>query len=427
MKDYSKHFTRQAIWNKKIALISMHVFFICFGCFAYFVQFDSGVYVTGTVQLESNRTKIQHDTKAIVKKILIQEGDVIKKGDVLITLDDMDVRSRFKQTRSKILNLLISRDGIYSSEEMRETIQFSKETLSLLSNDNSHKISQEQNIFQKRQAFFHQQQQLLKTQKNRLHEESRGRLLQIKLLQKQANLVTEETADAQHLFNKGLTDKPRLLILKRRCFEIESTIATHRSANIIAEKKSEELNLQIQSFRSSWFEKLATKRKDYELEITLLREDNKRLQDQLDKTIIRAPKNGIIFNLAHLSEGSVVNFQDTLLEIIPEDEKLIVNCLIPDREIEGISEGLPVKIFPHAFSQNNAAELIGTLHLVSGDALQSQRSADNMYSARIELDHYTDSLLPGMQVDLVIIKNQTTLFSYLIAPFKKRFHQALYS
>lgn len=427
MTDYSEHFTRQATWQKKAAMISLLAFFVGFGSFAYFAQFDSGVYVTGTVQLENNRTKIQHDTKAVVKKILIQEGDLIKKGDVLITLDDVDVRSRFDQTKSKILSLLISRDRIYSLEEMWAKVRFSKETLSFLSKENSHKINQEKNIFQNRQAFFDQQQQLLKTQQNRLHEEINGRLLQIKSLREQATLVAEETADVQYLFGKGLTTKSRLLALKRKRAEIDGAVTRHLSANAAAEKKSEELNLQMQSFKSSWFEKLATERKDVELEITLLREDYKRLQNQLDKTIIRAPEDGTVFNLAHLSGGSVVTFQDILLEIIPKNEKLIVNSLIPDREIEGVFEGLIVKIFPHAFSENNPEELTGTLYLVSRDALQSKKSPDNMYSARIELDHYSDTLLPGMQVDLVIIKNRTTLFSYLIAPLKKRFHQALYS
>ena len=427
MIDYSDYFTRRASWQKRTAFISLVLFFVCFGSFAYFAHFDSGVYVTGTVLFENNRTKVQHDSKAVVKKVLVQEGDMINKGDVLITLDDMDIRSKFVQTKSKILSLMISRDRIYSSEKMWGRALFSKETLSLLSKHDGHKIKQEKNIFRKQQALFRQQQLLFKSQQTRLLEESRGRLLQIKSLQEQAVFLAEETADAQYLLHKGLTAKPKLLALKRKRSEIEGAIAKHISANAVAKKQSEEIDLQILSFRTSWFEKLATQRKDIELEIALLREDHKRLQDRLDKTIIRASKDGTVFNLAHLSVGSVVTYQDILLEIIPLNEKLIVNCLIPDREIKGISEGLKAKIFPHAFSENNQTELTGTLHLVSGDALQSKRSADNMYSVRIELDHYSDTLLPGMQVDLVIIKNQTTLFNYLIAPLKKRFHQALYS
>ena len=159
----------------------------------------------------------------------------------------------------------------------------------------------------------------------------------------------------------------------------------------------------------------------------MLQEDFKRLKKELDKTIIRAPEGGTVFNLAQLSNGSVVTFQDTLMEIIPENEKLIVSSLIPDNEIDGISEGQNVKIFPHAFSENNPEELTGTLHLVSGDALKSGRTPDNMYSAKIALNDYPKALRPGMQVDLVIIKKQTTLFNYLVSPFKKRFHQALYS
>lgn len=427
MTEYSEVFTRQMTRQKKAALLAVLVFFVSFGTFSYFAEFDSGVYVVGTVSVENNRTKIQHDTKAIIKNILVQEGDIVKKGSILITLDDIDVRSKFDQTRSKMLNLLIRRDRIYSSEKMWDKALFSKETLSFLSTEEGHKINQEKNIFQKKQAFFQQQQQLLKTQQGRLHEERQGRLLQIKSLRIQAALLAEETADVQYLFNKGLTAKPRLLALRRKHTEIDGAIAANISANAAAQKHSEEIGLQILNFRSGWFEKLAVERRDIELEITLLREDYKWLRDQLDKTIIRAPEDGTVFNLAHINRGSVVSFQDILLEIIPRNEKLIVNCLIPDREIEGISEGLPVKLFPHAFSENNPVELRGTLRLVSRDALKSEKSPDNMYSARIELDQYSDTLLPGMQVDLVIIKNQITLFNYLIAPLKKRFNQALYS
>lgn len=427
MTDYSAHFSRQATWQKRAALISLLVFFVGFGGFAYFAKFDSGVYLKGTVVLENNRTRVQHDSKAIIEEILVQDGDIIRQGDVLITLDDVAIRSQFVQTKSKILSLLISRDRIFSSEKMWGKARFSKETLSLLSEGEGHLINQEQNIFQKQQAFLQQQQQLLKAQQNRLHEEVSGRNLQIGSLQEQVIFLAEETADAQTLFNKGLTTKSRLLALKRKRSEVEGAISALTSANAIAGKHVKEIDLQMQSFVSRWFEKLASERKEVELEIGLLREDYKRLQDQLDKTIIRAPEDGTVFNLAYLSSGSVVTFEDTLLEIIPQNEKLIVNCLIPDREIMGISAGLQVKIFPHAFSENNPEELTGTLHLVSGDALQSERSADNVYSARIELDQYSETLLPGMQVDLVIVKNQTTLFSYLIAPLKKRFHQALYS
>lgn len=157
MTDNSDFFTRQVTRQKKAALLAVLIFFVSFGAFSYFAEFDSGVYLVGTVSVENNRTKIQYDTKAIVKKILVREGDIVKKGSILITLDDIDVRGRFDQTRSKILNLLIRRDRIYSSEKMWDKALFSKETMSFLSTEEGHKINQEKNIFQKKQAFFHQQ------------------------------------------------------------------------------------------------------------------------------------------------------------------------------------------------------------------------------------------------------------------------------
>jgi HlyD family secretion protein len=146
-------------------------------------------------------------------------------------------------------------------------------------------------------------------------------------------------------------------------------------------------------------------------------------EDQLRRTDIRAPQDGVVFQSTANTVGGVVTAgSDPIMLIVPEADILLVEVKVEPRDIDQVKFGQPVVLRFSAFNQRTTPELNGTVVRIGADTSSDQRTGQTYYSVRIsmsaeEIDRLGGvRLTPGMPVEAFIQTGERTLMSYLMKP-----------
>ena len=150
----------------------------------------------------------------------------------------------------------------------------------------------------------------------------------------------------------------------------------------------------------------------------------------LEQTEITATARGIVVGLAIHTVGGVLQPGETLLEIVPENDLLIVEAKVQPTDIDNIQIGLSADVQFTAFSQRTTPKLTGDVIYVSADSLVDPDSKAPFFMARIaipddEVARLNDNVLqPGMPADVLILTGERTPMDYLIKPIKESMDKA---
>ena len=145
-------------------------------------------------------------------------------------------------------------------------------------------------------------------------------------------------------------------------------------------------------------------------------------EDQLKRTDIRAPQDGLVFQSTANTVGGVVTAGDPIMLIVPQADLLLVEVKVDPKDIDQVKFGQPVVLRFSAFNQRTTPELNGTVVRIAADTTNDQRTGQSYYLVRIsmtsgEIDRLgTVKLTPGMPVEAFIQTGERTLMSYLVKP-----------
>ena len=150
----------------------------------------------------------------------------------------------------------------------------------------------------------------------------------------------------------------------------------------------------------------------------------------LKRTEIRSPQNGTIVDMKVHTIGGVIKSGEPLMDIVPE-EQLVIDARISPMDIDIVHKGLIAKVDLIAFKTRNTPTLEGKVISVSADSFTDETTGELYYKAKIELDESqlsnlskAQELYPGMPVQVMVITDNRTLFSYLTTPVKDSFGRA---
>jgi len=154
-------------------------------------------------------------------------------------------------------------------------------------------------------------------------------------------------------------------------------------------------------------------------------------QDDIDRSVIRAPVEGMIMGLAVHTIGGVINPGEKLLDIVPENEPLIIDTQVPTHLIDKMHLGLMVDIRFTALNQHTTPIIEGEVITVSADSFVDQRTGSSFYTARVKVPDSGmvklkgQRLQPGMPVDVTVKTGERTMMEYLIKPLSDRFARSM--
>jgi HlyD family type I secretion membrane fusion protein len=330
-------------------------FFGVFGGWAALAPLDSAAIAPGVVTVTSSRRQIQHLEGGIVTRILAREGDTVTAGDPLVVLSSTQSGAALSVLENRMLVAKARRDRLVAERDGVKAIRFSKELIQDQSKDTRDVLDGEQGIFEVRLQNREVERAISQRRGDQLRSLITGIKAQNVALAKQAALIRREHESVAKLVAKGLERQPRALALEREKAEIERDVAGNSAEIARTRLRIDEIALQDSYAQTSFLNGVMDALTEAEREIADLQERGLVAGDVLARTTVVAPVDGIIVDLRLTTIGGVVRPGEIMLDLLPTDDKLIVEARVAPDDIDVVETGLPAQVNITALNQRTTA------------------------------------------------------------------------
>jgi HlyD family secretion protein len=405
------------------------IFFVLIGgVWSSFAPLDSAAVAIGVVVSNSNRKLIAHQEGGIIANIYVRQGDKVKIGDKLLELEDTKIKSQYESTLDQYRHALAMESRLIAERDDRDKITFP----ALLTNDIE--LPEIARIIHTQESLFRSKLEVYKSEKNALYQRIQQFNSKIEGLQakktsyiKSQEVVRDRLKAMRILHEKGFAQKAALLDLEAKEASFRSEIAMTDSEIASAKHAITGSEIDTINLRNKYTEKTLTELRDIQSQASRLKEQFTAHKDLLNKIIIKSPVDGIINVLNLHTIGGVVRPSETILEISPTNDNLVIEAKVPHKNIDSVHEGLVAKIRFSAFKSRTTPLFTGKIVSISPDIVQDRNTnnSEGFYIARVELDMAEFDkiakarkleLHPGMQAEVQIVTGTRTLLRYMLDP-----------
>ncbi len=427
---------RRAI--RKLNIIGFGLVVLFLGGFAGWAatsQLAGAVIAPGSLVVESNIKKIQHPSGGVVSDILVREGEVVQEGQVLIRLDATVTGATVGAVQSQLDELMAREARLLAERDGASAISF---PAALMNRQNEPSVATalmgEKKLFDSRSAARTGQRSQLEERVAQTKEEIRGLTAQQESKESEVGYLTDELSGVAQLYKQKLVSMTRYTQLQRDQAKLQGERGQLIADIARARGKVSEIELQIiqldQDFRTEVLKDL----RDTQGKIAELNERITAAEDQLNRIEIRAPQSGTVHQLAIHTVGGVIRAGETIMEIVPRGDQLVVEAKVPPRDVDQVVSGAHAVVRIRAGNQRTMPELDGTVSLVSADLTREAQSGAEAgqayYLVRIVLppDQVRRlgqfHLLPGMPAEAFVQTQSRTPLQYLLKPLREQMARA---
>ncbi|MHC8295030.1 HlyD family type I secretion periplasmic adaptor subunit [Pseudomonas sp. LB3P58] len=395
---------------------------------SWLAPLDAGVVATGTVKITSNRKAVQHLSGGTVEAILVREGDAVKKGQEVVRLDSLRAVAEQGAVSAQYIVSKTVENRLEAERDGRDVVNYDPELLKRFGND--HRLV----------AAMDLQQRLLDTRRaglageiSILQENLAASAVQLKGLQQvfgarasQINFLDQELKGTRTLAAEGYVPRNRLLELERSNADLSAGQA--ENLNNIARVRSQttEIKLRILQRQHDYLKEIESQLTDTAKENTTLADRLRALDYEVTHTVIRSPIDGMVQSLSIATIGGIIQPGFKIMEVVPDNEPLQVDAMIPVQAIDKMVPGLAVDIAFPAFNHARTPNIPGRVKTISADRLLDEESKQPFYLAQVEVTPDGMSLLgrnhirPGMPASVTIKTGERNMMSYLLKPMLER-------
>ncbi len=393
----------------------------CLGFFfwASVTTLDIVSLASGEVIPSSQVKIVQHLEGGIVREISISEGEQVKQGQKLIVLEPTqsgadvgEIKVRLLSLRAEIARLEAEVSGAekptFDADLMADNPRMVRQTLVRF---NSRKKSQQNRIASQRQAIAQRSQEI-----NEISARIRNQQNSLKLME-------EQIAISEELLKEDLTNRYNHLDLLKEASNIrgrqeEDSAALQRAKSALKEAES-----NMDGIHTAFLEEAGKELESARLSFNELSQREQKFEDNLARTVLRSPVDGVIKTLHVTTVGGVLKPGQTVVDVVPVDDRLIIEARLPTQDIGYVQAGQAVLIKLTSADAMRFGGLEGTVTTVSPDTLVTE-DGQPYYKVRIETvsDRFQHGalqyrLFPGMQVIASIHTGERTVLEYLSDPF----------
>lgn len=406
-------------------------FVLGLGTWSTLAPLQSAAVAFGAVESESSRKTIQHLEGGIIKDILVADGDVVRSGQVLVSLDDTKARAEVDSLQDQLWDATAREVRLQAEQQGHELASFPAKLQSASNESPSVAaiVARQQDIFETRRQVFQSQVAVIREKRSQVEKEIIGLKAQGNAAGQRAAIVREEEAMVAELVSKGLERRPRLLNLQREMADIdgrrgEISAQISRAEQVISE--SQATILKLESDRQN---EIAQSLREAQNQIFQLRERLRAANDLLSRTQVKAPEDGVITDLRVHTPGGVIGAGAPLVDLVPLQDRLIVTARVRPEDIDVVRPGLRADVHLLPYNQRRVPRLEGVVMHVSADRLVDKRTDQPYYAAKIRVQDPRVSedgvqIIPGMPTQVFIKTGRGTVALYALRPLLDSFNNA---
>jgi len=409
-------------------------FVLGLGTWSTVAPLESAAIAVGTVESESSRKTIQHLEGGIIREILVADGDVVRAGQTLISLEDTKARAEAESLQGQLWDATAREARLRAEQDGEERVSFPAklETARNANPSVATVLAGQQSIFETRRQVFQSQVAVNRDKRSQVENEIEGLRAQQNAASKRIEIVREEADTVAMLVNKGLERRPRLLSLQRETADIEG-----RRGEIVAQisraeqviNESQTTLLKLENDRQN---EIAQSLREVQSQIFQIRERLQAADDQLLRTAVKAPEDGVVTDLRIHTPGGVVGAGAPLMDLVPRQDRLVVTARVRPEDIDVVRPGLSAEVSLLPYNQRRVPRLKGVVTHVSADRLLDKRTDQPYYATKIHVQDPQVAeingirIIPGMPAQVFIKTGRGTVALYALKPLLDSFNNAFY-
>ncbi len=390
---------------------------------------SSAVIAPGLIVVDGHGKKVQHPTGGVIGEILVKGGSNVEAGDVVIRLDPTQTRAALGVVTSQQVQLEGRKARLATERDQAAKVIFPVGYVE--SSAEAAEIARsEQRLYAARISAKDGQKSQLTERIGQYRKEIEGLQSQLVAKETEVKLVSEEFERVNDMYKRQLTPITRVLTAERDVTRLQGEHGGLISNIARAKGQISETEVQIISLDQAMQSESMKELREVEARLAELAERRNAAQDQLDRIDIKAPRSGVVHELQVHTVGGVIQPAETLMTIIPSDDKLAVEVRIAPTDIDQVTIGQKATLRFSAFNQRTTPEFMGEIQQIAGDLTKEPQTGVSYYVARIAIseEHQDDvralKLVPGMPVETFVETGSRTAISYLFKPFSDQISRA---
>lgn len=353
----------------------------------------------------------------ILQELLVKEGELVDKGQILMRISDVQFSSEERGTESKFLSLSAKKARLSAEAKGEEFVPPKDVT------EKSPQIAEnEKALFESRQKELGNAFEILDQKITKATADLAELASQMVASEENKRLLQKELSITAEMVRQKAAPELEKIRLERELADVSGGLAAglQKKASLEAELASakREREGQVDKFRSEALSELSA----VESEIGALEENLKSIGDRVDRTELRSPVAGVINSIAITTIGGVVEPAARLAEIVPVDDELKIVAKVPPNEIAFIKVGQDAKVKISAYNPQKYGSLHGKLTRIGANSVTDQEG--NIFfeiEVRTDKNHLGDAqnplpITPGMVADVEVITGKRSILEYLMKP-----------
>jgi HlyD family secretion protein len=403
----------------RAGLISLGLLAGCFG-FAMWVPINGAVVASGQILVEGKPQPVQSLEPGIVSEVTVKNGDHVEAGAVILALDSTLLRTKLDAAREQLGNALAETDRLTAEADGLAQPRFSAPALPFAAPDLTAAAARQTALFDTRRAQRSEAKKRLIETDAQLAAQIEGLDAQIKAAEEQAAILNEDLQRQTALVNDGLARRQPLLDLMRQQAELAGRTASLRADRLRIGGARREAVLTLSQDESRRDEEVAQGLRDISAKSQELISEILSLQDQLARSVLRAPVTGIVHELQVPAPGSVIAAGAVLAQIVPTNRAMEIEVMVDPRNIESVHQGQSGKVMLSAYDPRMVPKLAATVINVPPGAVTDPQTGRSFYRVTLHLDGTVlpegVDLRPGMPVQAFLSTGERPLLNWLLSP-----------
>ncbi|KFC78306.1 HlyD family type I secretion periplasmic adaptor subunit [Buttiauxella agrestis] len=393
---------------------------------AGFAQLDEVTRGEGKAIPSSRLQKIQNLEGGIVTELFVHEGQIVEAGTPLLHLDDTRFASNVGETEADKLGLQAKIDRLSAEAEDKDFI---------ISDEIMKKAPDvargELDLFNSRRRQFQNEIEGLQEQLVQKRQELRDFQSKQSQYKNSLSLLQQEIKMSEPLLASGAISKVEILRLRRTEVETKGLLDSVALSIPKSASETKEIENKIGESRNRFQSDALSQLNEARTNLSKAEATGKALEDRVNRTMVVSPVRGIVQQIMVNTIGGVIQPGSDLVEIVPLDDKLLIEVKIQPRDIAFLHPGQHAMVKFTAYDYTTYGGLDGELVQISPDTV-TDKEGHSYYIARLRTDkNYLGTkehpmlIIPGMVASVDILTGKKSILSYLLKPIIRAKAEAL--
>ncbi|XWO13959.1 Type I secretion system membrane fusion protein PrsE [Candidatus Hepatincola sp. Pdp] len=409
----------------QLVAFPIFVLVLVFILWASFMKIGEFVRGSGKIVPSGQVKTVQHLEGGIVAKIYVKEGDKVEAGQLLYKIRNEFALSDLGEIQISLYAKLASEARLRAELSDADEIQFPAELADKVPNI----LDNEKRLFLQKKINLRNNIDVLQNQASQRRSELQEARARAKNLELQYQFARQQEKILERLVKNGAGSQKELIDSKLKTQDLLTNLQDTQNKMVTTEKAISEADVRITEAKTKNYVEVQTDLSDVLLEIEKLKEQIAANKDRVSRTDIVSPVYGVIKTLHYNTIGGIIKPGDTVAEIIPSNDILLVEARIQPKDRARIWPGQKVHIKVTAYDSSMKGGLLGVVSSISADTLLDEGTRSPYYLVKVEASMNkmgaANPLYPGMIAQVDIVAGERTVMVYLLKPIIKVIDSAL--